>query len=130
LNDTALHIAAWGCHHETVALLIERGAPVDVPDANGQTPLALAVRGCVESYWTERRALDSVRALLEAGANVNGVDRFPSGYEAVDELLRAYGAGAIQRARAPCGAGRPSGLSQNVRRAPRIGCEWIELRLA
>ena len=29
---------------------------LDVKDANGRTPLALAVRACVDSYWTGRRS--------------------------------------------------------------------------
>ena len=48
-NSTALHSAAWRAQHDTVKLLIERGAPVNVPDARGRTPLALAVRACVDS---------------------------------------------------------------------------------
>jgi len=72
-----------------VKLLIERGAPVDVRDGNGRTPLSLAVRACVDSYWSYRRSPESVRALLDAGASVDGVD-FPSGYAEVDELLAPY----------------------------------------
>jgi ankyrin repeat protein len=75
-----------------VKLLLARGAPVRALDGNGRTPLELAVRACVDSYWTERRSPDSVRALLDAGATVEGVS-FPSGYPAVDELLREHGAG-------------------------------------
>jgi ankyrin repeat protein len=71
--------------------LIERGAPVDTRDGMGRTPLMLAVKACVDSYWTERRSPESVAALLGAGATVAGVP-FPSGYGAVDELLRARGA--------------------------------------
>lgn len=89
--STALHVAAWRARHETVRLLIERGAPVDVTDGIGRTPLMLAVRACVDSYWTRRRAPDSVDALLRAGASVRGVP-YPSGYEAVDALLRRHGA--------------------------------------
>ncbi len=89
-NSTALHVAAWRANHATVRLLIERGAPIDVPDGKGRTPLALAVRACVDSYWTYRRSPESVEALLRAGASVSGVD-FPSGYAEVDELLRAHG---------------------------------------
>jgi ankyrin repeat protein len=73
-----------------VKLLIERGAPVDVPDGKGRTPLALAVRACVNSYWTDRRSPESVEALLGAGAEVSGVD-YPSGYGEVDELLGRHG---------------------------------------
>jgi len=87
-DSTALHVAAWRARPAVVKLLIERRAPVNVQDGNGRTPLALAVRACVDSYWTERRSPESVRALLEAGASASGV-RYPSGYAEVDELLRA-----------------------------------------
>ena len=90
-ESTALHVAAWRARHDTVNLLIERGAPIDAPDGNGRTPLALAVRACVDSYWTERRSPESVCALLQAGASVRGA-LFPSGYAEVDELLRSRGA--------------------------------------
>ena len=85
----ALHVAAWRASHATVRLLIERGSPIDVQDGQGRTPLALAVRACVDSYWTGRRTPASVRALLEAGASMKGV-AFPSGYAEVDELLRKF----------------------------------------
>jgi ankyrin repeat protein len=90
-NSTALHVAAWRMRHDTVRLLIDRGAPVDAVDADGRTPLMLAVRACVDSYWAARRAPDSVDALLRAGASVRGVPH-PSGYDAVDDLLSRHGA--------------------------------------
>jgi len=86
-----MHVAAWRMQPDVVELLLERGAPVDVPDPKGQTPLALAVRACVDSYWTELRSPRSVKALLDAGASVRGIP-FPSGYDEVDTLLRAHGA--------------------------------------
>jgi ankyrin repeat protein len=85
-NSTALHVAAWRAQH-AVKLLVERGAPVDILDGKGRTPLALAVRACVDSYWANRRSPESVQMLLAAGASVNGVE-FPSGYREVDELLQ------------------------------------------
>ena len=90
-GSTALHVAAWKGLPPTVQLLIERGAPVDAKDGKGRTPLALAVKACVDSYWTYRRTPESVRALLQAGAALSGV-RYPSGYVEVDELLKAHGA--------------------------------------
>jgi ankyrin repeat protein len=87
-NSTALHVAAWKAWPKTVKLLIERGANVNAQDAKGRTPLVLAVKACVDSYWTQRRSPESVEALLRAGASVSGVD-FPSGYAEVDELLRS-----------------------------------------
>ncbi len=91
-DSTALHVAAWRARHATVKFLIARGAEVDVHDGKGRTPLALAVRACVDSYWTNLRSPESVEALLSAGAPVRGVD-YPSGYAEVDELLRRHGAG-------------------------------------
>lgn len=87
-QSTALHVAAWMLCPDLVKLLLERGAPVNPKDADGNTPLALAVKGCVDSYWTEWRTPVHVAALLEAGATLEGVP-FPSGYEEVDALLRA-----------------------------------------
>ena len=88
-NSTALHVAAWKAWPKTVKLLIERGANVNAQDAKGRTPLMLAAKACVDSYWTNRRSPESVEALLKAGASVIGVD-YPSGYEEVDTLLQQY----------------------------------------
>jgi ankyrin repeat protein len=88
-DSTALHVAAWKSRPLTVRLLIERGAPIDPLDGKGRTPLALAVRACVDSYWTDRRTPESVEALLRAGASPNKVE-YPSGYAEVDELLRQF----------------------------------------
>ena len=86
-QSTALHVAAWRARHTTVKLLIERGAPVDAEDALGRTPLMLAVRACVDSYWADRRSPESVGALLAAGASARGAMN-PSGYADVDALLQ------------------------------------------
>ena len=88
-DSTALHVAAWKASHNTVNLLLERGATVDALDAKGRTPLALAVKACVDSYWTNRRSPESVAALLQAGASVTNVG-FPSGYAEVDDLLQLH----------------------------------------
>lgn len=90
-NSTALHVAAWRAQHGTLKLLLERGAPVDSLDGALHTPLQLAVRACVDSYWMDRRSPESVAALLRAGASVRGV-RYPSGYDEVDALLAQHGA--------------------------------------
>ena len=87
-GSTALHVAAWKGLAPTVQLLVDRGAPVDARDAWGRTALALAVKACVDSYWTERRNPDTVKALLAAGASLDGL-QLPSGYAAIDELLEA-----------------------------------------
>lgn len=86
-GSLAIHVAAWLGNPAVVQLLIERGSHVDLPDKNGQTPLALAIRACVDSYWTYRRSPDSVKALLDAGASTKNIP-YPTGYAAIDELLR------------------------------------------
>ena len=87
-NSTALHVAAWKAWHKTVKFLIEHGAPVNVRDGNGATPLQLAVRACVDSYWMNRRTPESVEALLRAGAATKGIT-LPTGYAEIDALLES-----------------------------------------
>ena len=86
-ESTALHAAAWKLRADLVQLLLERGAEVDAKDGKGRTPLLLAVKGCVSSYWTERRTPEPARLLLQAGASKTGI-QVPTGYEALDILLR------------------------------------------
>ncbi len=88
-NSTALHVAAWRAFHDVVRELIARGANVHVTDARGRTPLQLAVKACIDSYWKNRRQPDSVAALLAAGATTHGI-RLPTGYDAIDQLLLAH----------------------------------------
>lgn len=88
-DSTALHVAAWRAWPEVVKELIARGTPVDARDGRGRTALQLAIKACVDSFWTERRSPESVAALLRAGASVDGVE-FPSGYAEVDALLRRH----------------------------------------
>lgn len=68
-------------------LLLERGASVSARDGRGRTPLTLAVRACVDSYWMGRRSTESVAALLHAGASPAEVE-VPTGYAEADALLR------------------------------------------
>jgi ankyrin repeat protein len=88
-ESTALHVAAWRAWPFTVKELIQRGTPVNALDGKGRTALALAVKACVNSYWTNRRSPDSVEALLEAGASTSGI-AIPSGYDAIDALLEKH----------------------------------------
>lgn len=85
-GSTALHVAAWRANHEVVTTLIAAGTPVNARDARGRTPLQLAVKACIDSYWVYRRRPDSVAALLAAGASTDGID-LPTGYAAIDDLL-------------------------------------------
>jgi len=85
--STALHVAAWRAHHGVVRTLIAAGTPVNAGDARNRTALQLAVRACTDSYWKYRRQPDSVAALLAAGATTDGI-ALPTGYDAIDDLLR------------------------------------------
>jgi ankyrin repeat protein len=87
-SSLAIHVAAWRGFPAIVQILIDAGSPVDVPDKHGHTPLALAVKACVDSYWTLRRSPDSVKALLAAGASPKQIP-LPTGYEEIDVLLKA-----------------------------------------
>ncbi|MBI1795570.1 MAG: ankyrin repeat domain-containing protein [Candidatus Eisenbacteria bacterium] len=89
-GSLAIHVAAWRACPDVVKLLIERGSPVDAPDPRGHTPLVLAIRACVDSYWTEIATTDSIRLLLAAGAPADGIT-LPTGRADVDEVLREHG---------------------------------------
>jgi ankyrin repeat protein len=85
-GSTALHVAAWRARHDTVRLLVQRGAQVNRQDGKGRTPLVLAVKACIDSYWMRMRSPDSARALLDAGAFPDGV-HLPTGYDEIDRIL-------------------------------------------
>lgn len=74
---TPLIRAARGADIPTIRLLLSHGALADLPNINGVTPLlaaAGATRGLVtvdEHTLTEQEAIDTVRVLKEAGADVN-----------------------------------------------------------
>lgn len=88
-ESNALHVAAWRARHDTVRFLIDQGLLVESRDGKGRTPLVLAIKACVDSYWTERRKPDSVAALLAAGASTENI-AVPTGYDEVDKLLIAH----------------------------------------
>ena len=67
-DTTALHVAAWQSRPDLVELLIARGADVNVKDGKGRTPLALAHKARVDSYWSARATPEPERLLRSAGA--------------------------------------------------------------
>ena len=68
-NSLPIHIAAWLLYPDMTKLLLENGAVVDQPDANGQTPLMLAEKACVDSYWKHRCSPELIATLRDAGAS-------------------------------------------------------------
>jgi ankyrin repeat protein len=86
-DSTALHVAAWRARPGVVKELIAHGAPVNALDGQGRTALQLAVKACVDSFWTELRSPEAVRALLEAGSSIEGIE-LPTGYDEIEKLLR------------------------------------------
>jgi ankyrin repeat protein len=86
-RSTALHVAAWRARHAVVELLVKQGADVHWKDLAGRTPLDLAVKACVDSWWTARRTTESIVTLLAAGADPSRIP-LPTGYPEADRLLQ------------------------------------------
>ena len=76
MNQSALSTAADKGHDEIVQLLLDHGAAVDLPIANGATPLLIAA---------ENDRLNIVQNLLKHGANVNAQVRL----ENISALMQA-----------------------------------------
>ncbi len=93
-GSTALMLAAFNGHVETMQALLDAGAEIDLRDTgNGRTALMFASSGPFPS---------AVRLLLEKGADVNAVDRIEiftplmfaaaEGLSPIVDLLLEYGA--------------------------------------
>jgi ankyrin repeat protein len=91
-GSSALHLAVWRERLPTVELLLNHGAPLESKDPAGDTPLGLASRALTEmSEWTPHESTAIVATLLQAGADVSAVRRFPTGSPEADDLLRRFG---------------------------------------
>jgi len=84
-----IHIAAWRAWPEAQKVLLERGARIDEPDANGRTPLMLAIRACTQSYWAGRCSLQAIRDLIAAGASTAAIS-LPTGHAEIDAILNGH----------------------------------------
>jgi len=65
---TPLHLAAMNDRSEAVAALVKRGTVLEAKDDYGRTALVLCAR--------ERGQVVTARILIEAGADINGADKF------------------------------------------------------
>ncbi|MBP1989886.1 ankyrin repeat domain-containing protein [Paenibacillus eucommiae] len=89
-EGTALHIAAWFGHLETVKVLIASGASLTMKNAYGGTPLGSAIHGSLHHRSQRNESHASVvEALLQAGSPI---PEKASGSKEVIEILCRYGA--------------------------------------
>jgi ankyrin repeat protein len=86
---SALHWAANRGNIDTVKLLIERKAPLELKNMYGGTVLDCAVWSAINEPRVDHIAI--IEALLAAGANI-GEAEYPTGNERVDEVLQRHGA--------------------------------------
>ncbi len=71
-GKTALHYAAKAGFLKIINLLIEKGATLDAPDKNAETPLFDAIRSTIKNREKQRASLET---LLRNGANPNAKNR-------------------------------------------------------
>jgi hypothetical protein len=84
-GDTALHIAAAAHSDKVAALLLDKGARVDVRNRRGAQPLHYAADGSPnQPFWNPRGQVAVIERLLSVGADPNATDR-----DAVTPLHRA-----------------------------------------
>ena len=86
---SAFHWAANRGNLDTVKLLIERKAPLELVNMYGGTVLGCTVWSAINEPKVDHIAI--IEILLAAGANIEGAD-YPTGNERVDEVLRRNGA--------------------------------------
>ena len=91
-NSTGLSAFHWAANRgnlDTVKLLIERKAPLELVNMYGGTVLGCAVWSAINEPRVDHIAI--IEALLAAGAKIEEAD-CPTGNERVDDVLRRHGA--------------------------------------
>lgn len=76
VGDTALHLAAAGYRVEIVRLLLAAGAdPSAATNHRKSTPLHYAADGFINGpVWDEKKQVETIRCLIDAGANIHSQD--------------------------------------------------------
>jgi len=95
-GDTALHLAAAGYRVDIVGLLLAAGAD---PNAAGNHrrsgPLHYAADGYINGpAWDAKKQVQTIRRLLDAGANINGQDK--NGATPLHRAVRTRCAAAVE----------------------------------
>ena len=91
-GKTGLHCAAKAGFLTVINLLIEKGATIDAPDNNGETPLFEAIRSTIKNGEKQRAAIE---ALLVKGADPNVKNRKAQTPLQIAKRMRRTGAGKI-----------------------------------
>ena len=90
VGQTGLHYATHAGHLDTVKMLLERKAPLEVLNVYGGTVLG-QVTWSVMNGDPGIDYVPIIEMLLDAGANVEAAD-YPTGNERVDKVLQRHGA--------------------------------------
>jgi hypothetical protein len=95
-GDTLLHLAAAGYRVEIARFLLAAGAePNAARNMRRSTPLHYAADGFITGpAWDEKRQLETIRCLLEHGANLHSRDL--NGATALHRAVRTRCAGAVR----------------------------------
>src|SRR5262245_33699129 len=96
VGDTALHLAAAGYRVEIVRLLLAAGAdPNAARNRRKSTPLHYAADGCITGpAWDAKRQVETVRCLLDKGADIHLEDM--NGATALHRAVRTRCAATVK----------------------------------
>ncbi len=96
VGDTALHLAAAGYRVEIIELLLAAGAdPNAANNHRRSTPLHYAADGFITGpAWSAARQVDTIRRLLDHGANIHSQDK--NGATALHRAVRTRCAAAAR----------------------------------
>jgi hypothetical protein len=96
-GDTALHLAAAGYRVELVRLLLTAGAdPNSTMNHRQSGPLHYAADGYINGPdWNEKRQVQTIQCLLDAGADINAQDK--NGATPLHRAVRTRCAAAVKR---------------------------------
>lgn len=96
VRDTPLHLAAAGYRVEIVKLLLDSGAdPNAAKNMRKSSPLHYAADGCLTCpAWNANRQVETLRCLIERGANIHLQDM--NGATALHRAVRTRCAAAVK----------------------------------